>query len=256
VDGGVIALAAADGKPLWQVNLTGSLRHGPIAVQDGDAWRVVLVIPENGILLCLDARDGREVWKSKPTNRTDGAPAGDGRLIAYGNCDAAVHFFDAVTGAHRGSVPVGHEAQMAGGVFLYEGRAYGGTRVGELVCADGGGLTLVWHVSVASGEAYVTPAVARGVAVVGTPAGNLAAFDAKTGAERWKVSLSNALSTVCVVDDAVFAAAGGRVLGVRLSDGGQFATLPVGDDIEGPACNNRVLAVADDGGNVMVITGE
>ncbi len=255
-DGAVGALGAAAGNVLWQVPGTASVRHGPRAIRVGDAWRVVLVANADGVLHCLDAKTGQEVWKSEPTNRTDGPAAGDGQLIVYGNCDAAVHFFDAATGTHKGSVPVGTDAQMAGGIVLHEGRAYGGTRAGELVCADAGSLALVWHVSVAGAEAYSTPAVAKGLVVMGTPEGKLAAFDAKDGTARWSVALSGTVSAVCVVDDAVFVADGGTLTGLRLADGGKFTSLPVGDNVAGPACNNRVMAVADDGGNVIAVAGE
>jgi outer membrane protein assembly factor BamB len=256
VDGAVAGLDSASGKILWQAPGSAALRHGPRAVRAGETWAVVLLAPENGVLRCLDARDGRELWASEPTNRSDGPPAAEGGLIAFGNCDSAIHLFNATNGVQIGQVPVGAESQMAGGVCVAEGRVYGGTRSGELVCVDVASLALSWHVSVASSEAFGTPVAARGLAVMGTPDGAVAAFDAKTGEQRWKVSVSNTVSMLCVVDDAVFAAAAGTLLGMRLTDGAIFAKLPVGDNIAGPSCENRVIAVADDGGNVIALAGE
>jgi len=254
-DGSVAGLDSASGKILWQVPGSAPLRHGPRAVRAGGTWAVVLLTPENGVLRCLDARDGREVWVSEPTNRSDGPPAAEGSLIAFGNCDSAIHLFNATNGVQIGQVPVGADSQMAGGVFVSDGRVYGGTRSGELVCADVASLALSWHVALAGGEAFGTPVAARGLVAMGTAEGSVAAFDTKTGVGRWKVSVSNAVSALCVVDDSIFAVAGGRLLGLRLADGGSFFNLPIGDNVSGPVCNNRVLAVSDDGGNVIAVTG-
>ncbi len=254
-DGSVAGLDLASGKILWQVPGSAPLRHGPRAVRAGGTWAVVLLTPENGVLRCLEARDGRELWVSEPTNRSDGPPAAEGSLIAFGNCDSAIHLFNATNGVRIGQVPVGADSQMAGGVFVSEGRVYGGTRSGELVCADVASLELSWHVTLAGGEAFGTPVSARGLVVMGTAEGAVAAFDAKTGAGRWKVSVSNAVSALCVEDDSIFAVAGGRLLGLRLADGGSFFNLPIGDNVNGPVCNNHVLAVSDDGGNVIAVTG-
>jgi outer membrane protein assembly factor BamB len=257
VTGLVIAMDGGTGRALWQTNVVATLRHGPLALKRGGTWQVVLLSSEDGVLWSLDAKSGCELWHSEPTNRSDGAPAGDGRLIAFGNCDAAIHVFDATNGASLAEIGVGADAQMAGGVAIREGRVYGGTRAGELVCADtADGGTLAWHVSVSDREVFGTPAVARDVVAMGTAEGTLAAFDAKSGAERWRVSASNAVSAVCAVEDAVFAVSGGTLMGLRLSDGGRFMTLPIGDDVVGPAVNDRVLAVADDSGNVIALVGK
>jgi len=254
-DGSVAGLDLASGKILWQAPGAAPLRHGPQAVRAGGTWAVVLLTPENGVLRCLDARDGRELWVSEPTNRSDGPPAAEGSLIAFGNCDSAIHLFNATNGVQMGQVPVGADSQMAGGVFVSEGRVYGGTRAGELVCAEIASLALSWHVALAGGEAFGTPVAARGLVAMGTAEGAVAAFDAKTGVGRWKVSVSNAVSALCIEDDSIFAVAGGRLLGLRLADGGQFFNLPIGDNVNGPVCNNHVLAVSDDGGNVIAVTG-
>ena len=79
---------------------------------------------------------------------------------------------------------------------------------------------------------------------------------ARTGAAQWQVSLSNAVKSLCVVDDAVFAVAGGSLVGLRAKDGGRFMKLPVGDDVEGPVWNGHILVVAADGGNSIGFRGE
>ena len=255
-DGTVMALHVVTGKLLWQVQAEGSFRHGPLAVRQGDQWQVVLLSSADGVLIGLDAKDGHEIWRSEPTNRTDGTPGADGQCIAYGNCDSAVHVFSLTNGEHLARIPVGSDAQMAGGALVWNGRVYGGTRGGELVCVDVSSNEVVWHARMEGGETFGTPVAVRDTVVMGTRDGSVTAFDAQSGATRWQVSLSNAVSSLCVVDDAVFAVAAGSLVGLRAQDGGRFATLAVGDNVEGPVWNGRILTVADDGGNVIGFKGE
>lgn len=255
-DGKVAAMDAQTGAVAWQTDTGTTALHGPLALRVGKTWTVVLLSNADGVLRCLDAATGQPVWQSDPTNRSDGPPATDGRLIAYGNCDSAVHVFDAETGKKRTSVPVGEESQMAGGVAILDRRVYGGTRAGNLVCVDADTEKIAWQARVCAGEAFVTP-VAQGDAVVmGTSDGAVAAFDARSGKERWRASVSNTVTALAIADDTVFAAAGGTLAGLRLSDGARIAFLSIGDRIEGPAVNGRVLAAGGDGGEVIALSGE
>lgn len=254
--GFVTGLDAATGRSMWQVSVEGTYRHGPFAFQVGKDWRVALLSSEDGAIRCLDAANGHDVWQAEPTNRTDGSPAcGDG-LIAFGNCDSAVHLISVTNGQHLAAVPVGTEAQMAGGALLHGGYVYGGTRSGDLVCVGVAAQNVAWRARIQDREAFGTPVAARDVVVMGADDGTVAAFDAVRGSERWRVSVRNAVSALCPVDDAVFAAAGGRLIGLRLSDGGSFLSQSIGDHVMGPVCNGRSLVVADDGGTVIGFAGE
>ena len=252
-DGQIAALAATTGEPRWQTSRPGVFRRTPLALKQGGEWRVVLLSASDGALFCLAARDGRNVWRTEPTNRSDGAPATDGFQIAYGNCDAAVHVFDAATGARVARVAVGEGAEMAGGVLCRDKRVYGGTRSGELVCVDAAADKVAWRKPIGSGEAFVTPVGAERLVVAGAADGTIAALDAVSGAELWRVSLGAPVAAMTVLDDALFAVAGGALHGRRLADGTAFAHLAIGDDVSGPTCNGHLLAVADDGGNVVVL---
>lgn len=255
-EGSVLALNAASGRLAWQTTVPGGMRHGPLAARVGAAWQVVVLSAADGVMHGLDAASGRLLWSSEPTNRSDGAPASDGRQIAYGNCDAAVHLFDASDGTHRAQIPVGADAQIAGGALLLDGRVYAGTRSGDLICADVAAGAVAWRQHVSGGEAFVTPVAAGDLVVMGTTEGTVAAFGARGGAERWRVSVSNAVTSLCILEDAVFAMAGGTLNGLRLADGARFASLPIGDNVLGPVCNGPVVMVVDDGGNAIAIAGE
>jgi outer membrane protein assembly factor BamB len=251
-DGQVLALDAANGKNLWQVPVEGSFRHGPMAMREGDGWQIVLLSSANGVLTALDAKDGHALWHSEPTDRSDGTPATDGKMIAYGNCGSAVHVFDATSGVKVTSIPVGRDAQMAGGALYLNGRVYGGTRSGELVCVNVASNTVAWHAHVAAGEAFSTPVAVGDLVLMGTSAGTVTAFQADDGAEKWKASLSNAVDALCVVDQSVFALSGGALKGLKATDGSVFMSLAVGDRVTAPTANGSRVALADDSGMVIV----
>ncbi len=252
-DGQAAGLDAASGRLRWQVP-TGSpaMLSGPLAIPAGSAWHVLLLSSEDGVLHCLVAADGRKVWQSEPTNRADGSPAGDARYLAYGNCDSAIHVFETPTGRRTASVPVGKDAQMAGGLALLAGRFFGGTRDGRLVGVDAAAGALAWQAKLSEAQEFNTPVVAGDALAMGTEAGEVILFDAASGAERWRVATDNTVSGLCVVDDALLVITGGALEGRRLADGERFMRHAIGDQVLGPVANGDRVAVVDDGGNLSV----
>jgi len=255
-DGHVQAFDGSSGKRVWQMAVSGEMRHGPLAIQNQGTWQVILLSSSDGVMFALDALQGRLLWTSEPTNRSDGAPASDGRFIAYGNCDASVHLFCATNGLQITNIAVGSDCQIAGGALLTDGHVYAGTRSGDLICADIGSQGIVWRTRIADDEAFMTPVAASGEVVMGNREGVITACSTRDGSIAWQHSLSNHVARLCVLDDAVFAMAGGVLSGLRLSDGMPFMSFPVGDAVLGPTCNGDRIAVADDGGNVIVFCGE
>ncbi len=255
-DGQAAGLDAASGRLRWQVP-TGSpaMLSGPLAIPAGSAWHVVLLSSEDGVLHGLAATDGQKVWQSEPTNRADGMPAGDARYLAYGNCDSAIHIFETSTGRRTASVPVGKDAQMAGGLALLAGRFFGGTRDGRLVGVDAASGALAWQAKLSEAQEFNTPVVAGESLAMGTEAGEVILFEAASGTERWRVATDEPVSGLCVVDDALFVITGGALEGRRLENGERFMRHAIGDHVLGPVANGNRVAVVDDGGNLIVFGG-
>lgn len=256
-DGQAAGLDAASGRLRWLVS-TGNpaMLNGPLAIPSGSAWHVVLLSSEDGVLHGLTAADGRRVWQSEPTNRADGMPAGDARFLAYGNCDSAIHVFETPSGRRTASVPVGKDAQMAGGLALLAGRFFGGTRDGRLVAVDAVSGVLAWQAKLSEAQEFNTPVAAGEAVAMGTEAGEVILFEAASGTERWRMATDEPVSGLCVVDDALFVVTGGALEGRRLEDGQRFMHHAIGDHVLGPVANSDRVAVVDDGGNVIVFGGE
>jgi outer membrane protein assembly factor BamB len=238
-----MAVAAEDGHPVWQVQVEGRYRHGPLAVGSGMVWQVVWLASDSGVATAVDAADGRLRWRTPPGS--------DGRFLAFGNCDAAVHLFRVADGAAVAHVPVGPESQMAGGVLVEDGVVYGGTRSGQLVCVAAAEGAVRWQVAAFPEEAFVTPVRVGPRVVLANGAGDVAAFDAANGAVQWRVALSNEVTALCAAEGVLFAVAGGRLVGLQGGDGRIFLERAVGDRVCGPVWNGQVVAVADDGGTVI-----
>lgn len=156
----------------------------------------------SGELICLDARDGREIWRGKlPGMRaTFSSPAvvGDHVVIGEGlheTRDARVSVFDRRDGGLRWTAHTGSHAESSpvvadGRVFAGAGRD--GYRAFDLEPDADGRPRLLWH---APGERYMdasgSPNVHDGRVFV--PMGRwgghgLACLDADDGAERWRVT--------------------------------------------------------------------
>ena len=260
--GELLAVDVATGALRWQVAIDSACRHGPLAMQCGGTWQVVLLSSSDGVLRWFDAATGRELAQSQPTNESDGPPGTDGRMLAYGNCDATMYVFDLVERKPLAAIPVGAGLQaaarsamptgvMAGGMLVRDGLIYGGTGGGELVCARVADSNIVWRAPVADREAFNTPVAAGKRVLMSNHDGEVMAFDATSGTEVWQVSLSNVVKTLCVAGDAVFTVAGGALVGLRAADGRIFLRQKVGDDVDGPVWNGRTLAVAADGGDLI-----
>lgn len=93
------------------------------------------------------------------------------------------------------------------------------------------------------GQIRSTPAVAQGLAIVGSNDGSVYAVELKSGKERWKVVLGGDVSSSPAIagEQVIVMAPDGRLLALRLADGSTSWSLATGPDIsfgeDGRACD-------------------
>ncbi len=99
-DGQFYALDRKTGEEQWRrqfddkVSAGANLARSPI---DGEPW--VLVAGNDGMLRCLKAADGSDVWTYQTDNLINGSPAMlDDRRIIFGGCDAFLHIVNLENG--------------------------------------------------------------------------------------------------------------------------------------------------------------
>ena len=251
-DGGVFALDSATGKVLWTRELDARFQHVPLSGRIGDEPVLWLVSQADGGLFCLRLRDGRTVWQGEPTNRCDGTPALWQGRVAYGNCDGAVYLYDAATGRLCGTVEVGSDDQMAGGLLAAsDGLLWGGTRQGNLAAVNGASLSREALVKISEGEAFLTPVEAvRGLIVTGTTEGFVVFCGWVQGQfrELRRMPADAPVEDLLVAGDALVALAGGALVAWSATgDGADRVRLALGDEVKGLALGpgETVACVAD-----------
>jgi outer membrane protein assembly factor BamB len=171
------ALDADTGRRRWRADLhapgQGFFAEGPV-VSEGLAY----VAATSGMLLAVDTRTGREVWRDQ-----GGFPlvAGvwDGLVIALVGGDRLVGF-DAATGARRWQTPVGRGESEQWAVL--DGDAVLVTGDGAVVAADAATGAARWRAAV--GDA-VGPPVAAGERVYVATQDRLVAIDRASGTTVW-----------------------------------------------------------------------
>jgi outer membrane protein assembly factor BamB len=200
------ALDALTGLPRWKADLhapeQGFFPGRPVVAGDLVYLRTV-----SGLLLAVDTRSGREVWRDQ-----GGFPlvAGvrDGLVIALAGDDRLVGF-DARTGARRWQTPVGGGETERWAVLHGDDVLVAGD--GALVAVDAATGAARWRASV--GE-VVGPPVAVGDRVYVATRDRLVAVDRTSGREAWtSARLRLAIAPVVASGLVVAATSDGTVAG-------------------------------------------
>jgi hypothetical protein len=232
--GRVFCLDSATGGTIWKRDTDARFQHAPLAgFRNGESvlW---LVSQEDGRLFCLSGSDGSVIWVTEATNRCDGEPVAWSGRIAYGNCDGAVYLYDSMTGKSKGSVEVGADDQMAGGIVALEsGRLVTGTRSGSLVVINPETLSCEAKVKVSESEAFVTPAVlSSGVIAMGSEEGQVTLWrlNGQVLSQVGCFTAGTAVKGLESVNGRFFALAG-ATLSVIDSLGRLVQQMSLGDDV-------------------------
>ena len=255
-DGDVSGVRSDTGKVVWHRKLDARFQHAPLTGTRDDVQVVWLMSQADGQLFCVRASDGQLVWQSEATNRCDGTPVLCRGRIAYGNCDGAVYVFDAKDGSLKGSVSVGENDQMAGGMLASQsGLLVTGTRQGNLVVVDADALKRVALVNVSPSETFASPAqVFGGLVAMGTPEGLVTFWriEDKRLTPAGRVDLGKPVDSLQTSGGHLFALSGGDLCALS-SVTAAVERLPLGDTAKGLVAGDKgALACVADGAIVSV----
>lgn len=183
---------APTGQLIWQVELTGAIWSSP-AVADG----VVYICRDAGVskpgsILALDAASGETRWSLDTPGPVRYSPAvADGVLYA-GGTDGTLYAVDAVKGSiiwqHQAGGSIDSPPVVSGGLVYFgasryvDNYLYGGTYQAVTV-VDG---SEVWRIETSLPTGYSLAAIGGGMVFLGGAGGDLAAYQADTGAELWR----------------------------------------------------------------------
>ena len=238
--GGVTALAAADGKPLWKAELGDNEIAAPLFARVGGAGRL-FAGSSNGNLYALEADTGRVVWRHTELDAIRSPPAffeaPEGPRVVFGSKFGVVRCLDAATGAEAWSFKTGDRVTGAP-LALRLGERVAvvvGSYDRTLYALDGRSGAALWRYP-ARGGIYSSPALAGGLGerVVLFSAWDhaLHAVSADSGAERFSVFTGRPLWDVSGLDEStwsspVAARIGGRWMAFAGSYDGTLRALPL-----------------------------
>ncbi len=142
-------------------------------------------------LYALNARDGAPLWRFETLGFVQCAPLYDPKenVVYFGSNDGALYKVDADTGVLKWRFMT--NAEVARRPVLSDGMVYATNANDTLIALEAKTGELVWsqHRTPAAGmeiAGYSGATVAWGKVYMGFSDGNVTAFDAKTGKERWQ----------------------------------------------------------------------
>lgn len=257
--GQLVLIDAATGVFKWSTETGTRCLHPPLVEMLDQQCIIILLSQEDGILTCINARDGSLRWRSPSTNRSDGPPVRSGDAIAYGNCDAAVHLFSITNGQHIGSIQLADDEQVAGAVLpLPNGKLIVGTQRGTLALLDLARMTCISRISASDTEAFATPILISTNRIFMPVSEGRMTFlrieGDKLVAEN-TLQLASRFDEMVVVDTIFWAIANRSVYAVRLAAPTEHMHFNVGDDLckIAPGCFGKTVLIAD--GELICVKG-
>lgn len=258
-NGQLVLIDAATGVFKWSTETGTRCLHPPLVEMLDQQCIIILLSQEDGILTCINARDGSLRWRSPSTNRSDGPPVRSGDAIAYGNCDAAVHLFSITNGQLIGSIQLADDEQVAGAVLpLPNGKLIVGTQRGTLALLDLARMTCISRISASDTEAFATPILISTNRIFMPVSEGRMTFlrieGDKLVAEK-TLQLASRFDEMVVVDTIFWAIANRSVYAVRLAAPTEHMHFNVGDDLckIAPGCFGKTVLIAD--GELICVKG-
>jgi len=245
--GGVTALSAADGKPLWRVALGDNEMTAPVC-----AGGLLLVGSSNGNVYALDAERGDLRWRHAELDAVRSPPAyidlgGRGRVLVaskYG----ALRALDAETGAELWSYKTGDRITGSPAVAEVRGRAVVlvGSYDRSLHAVDAASGAPLWR-SATRGGIYGSPAVAGEVVLFSSWDHQLHAVSADAGAPLWSLYTGRPLWEAIALDESTWsspsaALVNGRWMAYFGSYDGNLYALPLDEMLHSAGPDRSNLA--------------
>jgi outer membrane protein assembly factor BamB len=240
--GGVLALSARDGKPIWKRDLGDNELTAAVFARIGEQRRLFLG-SSDGNVIGLDADDGRVLWKQTELDAVRGSPAfvdaGAKPLVVMASKYGSVRGLDAKTGAERWRLKTGDRITGSPAV-LPTGRpprVFVGSYDRQLYAIDATSGKLAWSYG-ARGGIYSSPALvpngSNPMVLVAAWDNLLHAVDMDTGSALFTVFTGRPLWNVAGLDESNWsspaaASVNGSWMVYQGSYDGTFRALPLED---------------------------
>jgi eukaryotic-like serine/threonine-protein kinase len=250
--GVIYALDASTGEEKWRTDIDntilGAVNYQPATNSRPD--RLYVIGQDDGALHSLNLSDGEHVWASEPIDRCDGSPSSGAGILAFGSCASALHVVSADDGKILKDVPLGDEAQVAGGVAIRGDSVFSGSHSGQVFHADMAKGQVLWTNEDAQSEVFTTPAVSENLVVFGSMDDFFYALDRATGTLRWKFETNGLTMSPVIANEKVVASSGGVLYLLSHETGAKLWSFEVSDEITSPSIIDGMIVVGSDEGSV------
>jgi outer membrane protein assembly factor BamB len=245
---------AADGKSNWMYQTGGKIAGSANSFLSPDGkGRRILVGSYDNTLHCVDAADGKPIWTFKTSNFINGAPAVADGKVAFGGCDAMIHFVSVADGIELTNVVV--YSPVAASPTLAGGYAYVGTYGNKVVCVSPTQTNTVWEYGRTNNGAafFSSPAVYKDKVIIGGRDMNLHCINRKNGEMLWTFATRGTVDSCPVVcrKRVIVGSSDGRLYMVNLSDGSGVWSYEIGAPLtSSPAVAGGMIVIGSDDGKL------
>jgi outer membrane protein assembly factor BamB/predicted phosphodiesterase len=205
----------------WRFSSDANIISTPVVSGD-----YVMVGNQNGKMICLSLKNGKEKWSYQTGGAIFSSPAASGGMIVFGSCDGNIYCLDIKTGKLIWKTKTG--AAVLGAPLINEHAVYIGSSdhvFRKLNMSDGNEL---WKFSELDGPVVSTPLLYQGKIIFGAWDKNLYALDENTGSLLWKwnngSSIRNYSPAACIPvahDGVIYVVAPDRYISAINADDGK-----------------------------------
>lgn len=254
---GHLHLFEGSGREIWKVRL-GSAPTGPALFTETS----IFVGTANGLLFSLDRFDGAVLWSSQLRAQVLMPMVEEGGTLVVGTNRDEVHAIDPETGetiwVYRRSVPRDLSVRGGVGVTVEGDRVFAGFSDGGLTALGLEDGRILWEVATTAGtarrfpDADAVPVVRDGTVYTTVFNDGVYAFDARTGAIRWRQDAQGAHS-LTLHEDLLLVGGARQALALQAETGAPVWSLPLGASyVQRPVVLRRIAFLAGPQGLRMV----
>jgi eukaryotic-like serine/threonine-protein kinase len=253
---GIHTVRWVDGARAWTATSAGPTRGTPV-ILDG----IAIGVSTSGTAVALDVATGETVWaRALPAGADTSVAAADG-IVVVGLGNGTAVGLDASDGTERWQTDTLDGARI-GTPTIDEGRVFivtldsrdpaGDHHVAALDLETGQQL---WRTPSPGKRSAYSPAVADGLAIVGSEGQILTAFDVATGEQRWQTAAPGVVEVVsAIAGDTVYSASnGGVAFALDVATGTERWQVPIKGVPYGVAVTGGLVLVGTSSGLLYAI---
>ncbi|MFZ3059459.1 MAG: PQQ-binding-like beta-propeller repeat protein [Candidatus Methanoperedens sp.] len=236
-------------KVEWSFNLGFDSDSSPIIVND------VLYVGSNFGIHALDAKTGRELWRTQTNGFVKSAPIVANGVLYVGVDDKRFYAMDIKDGAMKWIYKNATDGYTSSPIVI-NNLAYAGSKDGSFYAFDVQSGEPSWQIL--TGKVIESsPALGDGILVFGTNGGVIIAIDSVTRKEKWRydTGTSDIISSPLIADGSVFVGSNdGNIFALATDKGTLKWKYSTGSNVQSsPSYKERTIFVGSRDSNLYAI---